>query len=334
MSRSLRRLTLVVGACCAVALAIPSAQARAHPGAPAALAGGNQVSGQVVAYRGKGRAVFANKPGSSRFRSLGNKISGAPAVAWANGQYFFVADTKHGIEIRTFATSWSPLVKGGFACSQPDLASDGQRLGLACLHGGALYAAKFSAPRHGVPSLSKLHRQGGSKLIHGSGAYFQGSRFTFELIGAVYEDDAANWNSHYASYGQHPLGGGDPEDGDDSFYCRAQATGASGPKHGSVFTGCAIRHKKHFVLSIVVDDGGVCPVRPTALIAKARVGIAPTGRNAAVAVYETPTGSIAETSMTIDPPAIDCGLDANNDNVIAKGAHSGPSIALGADGYR
>ncbi|HEX3823112.1 MAG TPA: hypothetical protein VHV79_01465 [Mycobacteriales bacterium] len=299
------------------------------------MAGGDQVAGQVVAYRGKGGAVFANRPGSSTFHSLGNKITGAPAVAWANGQYFFLADTKHGIEVRTFATRWSPLVKGGFGCSQPDLASDGKRLGLACLHDKALYAAKFSAPSHGVPWLPKLRLQGGGDLTHGAGAYFQGRRLSFELIAAVYEDDAANRNSHYVSYGGPPLGGGGNQGGDDSFFCRAQATAASAPKHGSVFTGCAIRHKKtHFVLSIVVDDGGVCPVRPTAAIAKARVGIAPTGRNAAVAVYETPAGAIAETSMTIDSPAIDCGLDTNHDTVIAKGANSGPSIALGADGYR
>ena len=38
--------------------------------------------------------------------------------------------------------------------------------------------------------------------------------------------------------------------------------------------------------------------------------------------------------MTIHPNAIDCGKDANNDTVIAKGATSGPSIALGASGYR
>jgi hypothetical protein len=336
MSRPTRRLILAASACSALTLLIPAAKAQAHvPGRAAAARAGEQgVAGQVVAYRGKDGAVFANKPGSSTFASLGNKITGAPAVAWADGQFFFVADTKRGLEVRTFKTHWSQLVKGGFRCSQPDLASDGKRLGLACLHHKALYAAKFVAPSHGVPSLAKLHLQGGKNLIHGAGAYFQSRLFAFEVIGQVYEDDARNWNSHYASYGKPPLVVGGSQDGDDSFYCRAQATGASAPRHGRVYTGCAVKHKTGYVLSIVTEAAGVCPVETTTPIAKARVGIAPTAKNAAVAVYETPSGSIAETSMTIVPPAIDCGRDAGDDTVIATNATSGPSIALGASGYR
>jgi hypothetical protein len=336
MSRPTRRLLLAAGACSAVALTIPAAHAQAHSPDRAAVAraGDHRVAGQVVAFRGRGSAVFANRPGSSRFISLGNRISGAPAVAWADGQFFFLAETRHGLDVRTFTSHWSQLVQGGFRCSQPDLASDGTRLGLSCLHDHALYAARFVAPRHGVPSLPRLHLQGGKNLIHGAGAYFQGRRFAFEIIAQVYEDDAANWNSHYVAYGKPPLGGGGNQDGDDSFYCRAQATGASAPRHGRVYTGCAVKHKTGHVLSIVTEAGGVCPVMSTTPIAAARVGIAPTAKNAAVAVYETPSGSIAETSMTIDPPAIDCGRDAGHDTVIANGAHSGPSIALGADGYR
>jgi hypothetical protein len=336
MSRPTRRLILVASACSAVALLIPPAQAHAHSPRQAATGRGSdhRVAGQVVAYRGRDRAVFANKPGSSKFVSLGNKIWGAPAVAWAAGQFFFVAETQHGLEVRTFKSHWSQLVKGGFRCSQPDLASDGKRLGLSCLHDTALYAAKFAAPSHGVPSLAKLQLQGGKNLIHGAGAYFQGRQLAFEVIGQVYEDDATNWNSHYASYGKPPLGGGGNQYGDDSFYCRAQATGASAPRHGRVYTGCAVKHKSGFVLSIVTEATGVCPVMPTTPIAAARVGIAPTAKNAAVAVYETPSGSIGETSMTIDPPAIYCGRDAGHDTVIAKGATSGPSIALGTNGYR
>ncbi|MFZ0716412.1 hypothetical protein [Mycobacterium sp.] len=335
MSRPTRGLILAASACSAFALLIPPATAQAHSPRPAAAArpGDREVAGQVVAYRGKGGAVFANKPGSSTFTRLGNTIVGAPAVAWANRQFFFVAATHHGLEVRTFTSHWSQLVKGGFRCSQPDLASDGKRLGLSCLHDHALYAAKFAAPRHGVPSLATLHLQGGKNLIHGAGAYFQGRQFAFEVIGEVYEDDARTWNSHYGAYGK-PLYGGDGQDGDDSFYCRAQATGASAPKHGRVYTGCAVKRKKGYVLSIVTEATGVCPVTPTTPIAAARVGIAPTAKNAAVAVYETPSGSIAETSMTIHPPAIDCGRDAGHVTVIAKGATSGPSIALGANGYR
>jgi hypothetical protein len=336
MSGRTRRLILAASACSAVALLSPAAQAQAHsPGREAAARAIDPgVAGQVVAYRGRDGAVFANKPGSSKFASLGNKIEGAPAVAWADGQFFFVAETHRGLEVRTFKSHWSQLVTGGFRCSQPDLASDGKRLGLSCLHDTALYAAKFAAPSHGVPLLAKLHLQGGKHLIHGAGVYFQGRQLAFEVIGQVYEDDARNWNSHYATYGKPPLVVGGGQDGDDSFYCRAQATGASAPRHGRVYTGCAVKHKTGYVLSIVTEAAGVCPVMSTTPIAAARVGIAPTTKNAAVAVYETPSGSIAETSMTIDPPAIDCGKDAGHDTVIAKGATSGPSIALGANGYR
>lgn len=336
MRRSTRRLLLAASACSAIALAcaVPGPPANARSAAPVPSASGNQIAGQVVAYRGKGNAVYANMPSSSRFHSLGGNITGAPAVAWASGQFFFVADTKHGIKVRTFTTKWSQLVKGGFTCSQPDLTSNGKRLGLACLHHHALYAAKFSAPSHGVPSLPRLHLQGGSHLTIGSGAFYQGKLFAFELIAQVYEDDDAHWNSHYAGYGKPPLDPGGSQDGDDAFFCRAQATASSAPKRGRVYTGCAIRHKTYYVLSIVTDAGGVCPVMPTAHIANARVGIAPTAKNAAVAVYRTPSGSIGETSMTIVPPAIDCGRDTDDDTVIATGAKSGPSIALGADGYR
>jgi hypothetical protein len=336
MSGLTRRLILAVSACSAAALLIPAAQAQVQSPhlETAARASGGTVAGQVVTYRGKNDAVFANKPDSSTFSSLGNKIRGAPAVAWANGRFFFVAETQHGLEVRTFKTHWAQLVTGGFKCSQPDLASDGKRLGLACLHHHALYAAKFAAPRHGVPSLATLHLQGGKNLIHGAGAYFQGRLFAFEVIGTVYEDDDRNWNSHFASYGKPPLGGGGNQYGDDSFFCRAQATGASAPRRGRVYTGCAVKHKTGYVLSIVTDATGVCPVMPPAPIAAARVGIAPTAKNAAVAVYETPSGTIAETSMTIHPSAIDCGPDFGDDTVIATGATSGPSIALGANGYR
>jgi hypothetical protein len=336
MSRQTRRLILAASACSAVLLTIPAAHAQGHPPdrALAVQAGNNEVTGQVVAYRVRDGAVFANKPGSSRFISLGNAIEGAPAVAWADGRFFFVAETHRGLEVRTFTSHWSQLVKGGFRCSQPDLASDGKRLGLTCLHGQALYAARFAAPSHGVPSLAELHLQGGKHLVLGAGAYFQSRRFTFEVIGQVYEDDATTWNSHYAAYGKPPLRDGGNQYGDDSFYCRAQATGASAPRHGRVYTGCAVRYKTGYVLSIVTDATGVCPVVSTTPIAAARVGIAPTAKNEAVAVYETPSGSIAETSMTIDPPAIDCGRDSGHDTVIAKGADSGPSIALGASGYR
>lgn len=336
MSRPTRGLIVAASACSAVALLIPAAQAQAHSPrrAAAARASDRVVAGQVVTYRGRDGAVFANRPGSSKFARLGNKIDGAPAVAWADGRFFFVAETKHGLEVRTFKSHWAQLVNGGFRCSQPDLASDGKRLGLSCLHDTALYAAKFAAPSHGVPSLARLHLQGGRNLIHGAGAYFQGRQLAFEVIGRVYEDDATTWNSHYSAYGKPPLGGGGHQFGDDSFYCRAQATGASAPRHGRVYTGCAVKHKTGYVLSIVTEAAGVCPVVSTTPIAAARVGIAPTAKNAAVAVYETPSGSIAETSMTIDPPAIDCGRDAGHDTVIANGATSGPSIALGANGYR
>jgi hypothetical protein len=336
MSPPTRRLILAASAFLALALLMPAAQAQAPSPRPAAAvrASDHGVAGQVVAYRGRDGAVFANKPGSSKFASLGNKIEGAPAVAWAAGQFFFVAETRHGIEVRTFKSHWSQLVKGGFRCSQPDLASDGKRLGLSCLHHSALYADRFAAPSHGVPSLATLHLQGGKHLIHGAGAYFQARQLAFEVIGQVYEDDATTWNSHYAGYGPPPLGGGDNQEGDDFFRCRAQATGASAPRHGRVYLACAVKHNTGYLLSIVTEGIGICPVAPTTPIAAGRVGIAPTSVNAAVAVYDTPSGSIAETSMTIDPPAIDCGRDSGLDTVLAKGATSGPSIALGANGYR
>jgi hypothetical protein len=290
------------------------------------------VAGQVVAYRGPKDALYANQPGSSTFHSLGGRLITAPAVAYAAGSYYFLADLKgHGLEIRTASAAWAPLVKGGFSCTQPDLASSGTKLAVDCLHDKKLYAAKVAVPAHGLPSVSHLSNQGGGPYTIGSGIAFAGKQVWFEIIGKIYEDDDANWNSHGGRLGAN---NSNQTEGDDFFRCAAKNYEASAPKQsGTLWTGCAIRHKSSDVLSIVAEGEGVCePDTPGGAIAASRIGIAPTSQTSAAVVYETPAGTIVESTLTAKNN--DCNSPAGPVVTLAHGATSGPSIAAGPDGYR
>jgi hypothetical protein len=303
----------------------------ARPAARMAPSPAPLVAGQVVAYRGAKDALYANQPGSSTFHSLGGRLITAPAVAYAAGSYYFVADLKgHGLEIRTASAAWAPLVKGGFSCTQPDLASSGTKLAVNCLHDKKLYAAKVAVPAHGLPSVSHLSNQGGGPYTIGSGIAFMGKQVWFEIIGKVYEDDEANWNSHPGGLGDN---NSNQTEGDDFFRCAAKAYEASAPKNGTIWLGCAIRHHSHDVLSVVTDGDGVCePDTPGGTIAATRIGIAPTSATAAAVVYESPAGAIVESTMTAVNNS--CNTPAGPTMTLATGATSGPSIAAGPAGYR
>jgi hypothetical protein len=324
-----RRLLVAVSAGSIAVLGLSASQA--HASRPNVASSGTRVAGQVVAYRGQRDALFANRPGSKTFHSLGGHLISAPAVAYADGQYFFLADLKgHGLQIRTQTKTWAPLVTGGFSCTQPDLASNGTTLAVDCLHRKKLYAAKVAVPSHGLPSVSHLSDQGGGPYTIGSGIAFHGKTVWFEIIGKVYEDDEASWNSHGGRLGAN---NSDQTGGDDFFRCAAKNYEASAPKNGTVWLGCAIRHGSTDVLSVVTDGTGVCePDPPGGAIMASRIGIAPTSATTAAVVYQTPTGKIVESTMTAVNDA--CNVPAGPVVTLAHGATSGPSIAAGSGGYR
>jgi hypothetical protein len=318
------RAALLALALSAAALAGAPA-AHGAPRLPARSIGAFTAAKAVVAVHGAHDALYANQPGSTAMHNLGGHLIGAPAVAFADGRYFFVTETIGGaLEIRTEKSSWAPMVRHSFTCSQPDLASNGSALAVACLHHKALYAAKLTVPAHGLPRVSKLKNQGGRYSI-GAAVSFVGNQVWLEVIGPHYDDDLANYDTY-----NRPLGGtANSATQDDQFNCAATPAEPSEPNNGSVFAGCAVRagktrHLEYTITTANSSGGGASSRR----IPADRIGLAPTSVTSAILVYQNARGDLIEQTVT------DSASGPTDVSTLYQHGHDGAAVAVGAAGYR
>jgi hypothetical protein len=315
MSRSITASIAVAGMVIAV---MPAAAGRATTGARTEP-GVPYLYGGVVAVRGDHHVLLANHPGHRRLHDLGGHIGGTPAVAYAAGHYLFVAATIAGkLEVRTEASGWAPLVKHGDSCTQPELSSDGSRLALVCLRRGALFAEVFTAPKHGLPRLSRLHKQGGHYRI-GAGIAFKGHLAYEETVGKHYQDDLMDFDTYTRRYNT-PRG---QQIQDSQFNCMAPPTVTSAPKHGRVFSGCVAQQGDQRLLATAATSpnascGGADASTP---VAATRIGIAPAAPDLAVIVYRGARRRLFETTFS-------CNSTPPSPIVIARHIHGGPALAI------
>jgi hypothetical protein len=320
---STRAALLVVALISAALAGVPAAHSL--PQAPTRLASAFTSARAVVAVHGAHDALYANAPGSTAMHNLGGHLIGAPAVAFADGKYFFVAETTDGdLEIRTERTSWAPLVRHAFTCSQPDIASNGAALAVACLHHTTLYAAKLAVPAHGLPMLSTLKKQGGKYSI-GAAVSFVGNQVWLEVIGPRYDDDLVNYDTY-----NRPLGGAtSTATQDDQFDCAATPAEPSEPNNGSVFAACAehagkTRHLEYTITTANSGGGGATSQQ----IPADRIGMAPISDTSAILVYEGAGGRLVSETVS------DSESGGTNASTLYRHAHDGASVAVGAAGYR
>jgi hypothetical protein len=256
-------------------------------------------------------------------RNLGGHLQGAPTVARSAGQVFFIAATRHGLQVRTERTSWTPLVTPRFVCSDPALAARAGRLAVGCLQGTAIWAADFAATSAGNPSVTAMVNQGGTLGV-GPAVSFYGAQAQLEVLGGEYILGRSYPANTYFRRLADPSG----VYTQDAFYeCAGQPAQTSAPPGGTSYLGCVAQHRRGNRLHVVgLTPDGEDLIRTPRQAHRGRIGLAALNIGRLLAAFTGPGGNtVVETLRYLHHPV--------HRRVVYRGAHGGAAITAGPTGY-